>query len=107
MLLLFQSVITPARCSCSEKGESTEPCKNNGFIERLHRTRLNEHFRIKGRTTWYETVEQMQRDPESYFGHYNTQRPHDGGTAPYSMFTKGLKLIPKEPRVKGANDTPV
>ena len=36
--------------------------QSNGFIERLHRTLLDEHFRIKGRTTWYETVEQMQTD---------------------------------------------
>ncbi|HHJ4429591.1 TPA: IS481-like element ISAs19 family transposase, partial [Klebsiella pneumoniae] len=27
--------------------------QSNGFIERLHRTLLDEHFRIKGRTTWY------------------------------------------------------
>ncbi|MGR1253210.1 DDE-type integrase/transposase/recombinase, partial [Aeromonas veronii] len=33
--------------------------QSNGFIERLHRTLLDEHFRIKGRTTWYESVEQM------------------------------------------------
>ena len=45
--------------------------QSNGFIERLHRTLLDEHFRIKGRTTWYETVEQMQTDLESYFDHYN------------------------------------
>ena len=78
LLLLFQSVTTPTSCSCNEKGESTEPCKNNSFIERLHRTLLNEHVRIKERTTWYETVEQMQTDPESYLDHYNTQRAHQG-----------------------------
>ena len=52
--------------------------QSNGFIERLHRTLLDEHFRIKGRTTWYETVEQMQTDLESYFDHYNTKRAHQG-----------------------------
>ncbi|MGL6383021.1 integrase core domain-containing protein, partial [Aeromonas caviae] len=73
-----------------------------------HRTLLDEHFRIKGRTTWYESVEQMQTDLDSYLEHYNTQRPHQGrmmeGQTPYSMFKKGLKLIPKEVRTKeGAN----
>jgi hypothetical protein len=80
--------------------------QSNGFIERLHRTLLDEHFRIKGRTTWYESVEQMQTDLDSYLEHYNTQRPHQGrmmeGQTPYSMFKKGLKLIPKEVRTKVA-----
>ncbi len=80
--------------------------QSNGFIERLHRTLLDEHFRIKGRTTWYESVEQMQTDLDSYLEHYNTQRPHQSrmmeGQTPYSMFKKGLKLIPKEVRSKVA-----
>jgi hypothetical protein len=46
-------------------------------------------------------VEQMQTDLDSYLEHYNTQRPHQG-RAPYSMFKKGLKLIPKEVRSKVA-----
>jgi len=40
--------------------------QSNGFVERLHRTLLDEHFRVKGRTTWYETVDQMQGDLEQY-----------------------------------------
>ena len=27
--------------------------QSNGFVERLHRTLLDEHFRIQGRTKWY------------------------------------------------------
>ncbi|MEI4972824.1 hypothetical protein U1437_00615, partial [Aeromonas caviae] len=53
-----------------------------------------------------ESVEQMQTDLDSYLDHYNTQRPHQGrmmeGQTPYSMFKKGLKLIPKEVRTKVA-----
>jgi transposase InsO family protein len=33
--------------------------QSNGFVERLHRTLLDEHFRVKGRQKWYESVEQM------------------------------------------------
>ncbi len=48
----------------------------------------------------------MQTDLDSYLDHYNTQRPHQGrmieGQTPYSMFKKGLKLIPKEVRTKVA-----
>ncbi len=51
-------------------------------------------------------VEQMQTDLDSYLEHYNTQRPHQGrmmeGQTLYSMFKKGLKLIPKEVRSKVA-----
>ncbi len=76
------------------------------FPSQLHRTLLDEHFRIKGRTTWYESVEQMLIDLDSYLEHYNNQRPHQGrmmeGQTPYSMFKKGLKLIPKEVRSKAA-----
>lgn len=56
--------------------------------------------------TWYESVEQMQTDLDSYMEHYNTQRPLQGrmmeGLTPYSMFKKELKLIPKEVRSKFA-----
>ena len=48
----------------------------------------------------------MQTDLESYFDHYNTKRAHQGrmmaGQTPYCMFKKGLKMIPKEQRVKVA-----
>ncbi|RZU48107.1 winged helix-turn helix protein [Fluviicoccus keumensis] len=67
--------------------------QSNGFIERLHRTLLDEHFRIQGRTKWYETLEEMQADLDAYLLHYNRQRPHQGrnmkGKTPYEMFLKG------------------
>lgn len=78
--------------------------QSNGFIERFHRTVLDEHFRIKGRTTWYETVEQMQKDLDLYLDLYNTKRAHQGrgmnGKTPHTAFLEGL---PKNGR-KG--DTP-
>lgn len=53
-----------------------------------------------------DLVRTPQTDLDSYLGHYNTQRPHQGrmmeGQIPYSMFKKGLKLIPKEVRTKVA-----
>ena len=83
---------------------TTKVCRpqSNGF----NRTLLNEYFRIKGRTTRYESVEQMQTGLDSEQGRYNTQRPHQGRMmevrSPYSMFKKGLKWIPKEVRTKVA-----
>ena len=73
--------------------------QSNGFIERLHRTLLDEHFRIKGRTKWYESIEEMQRDLDEYLLQYNQKRPHQGrnmnGQTPYGVFKKGLPKRPK------------
>lgn len=73
--------------------------QSNGFIERLHRTLLDEHFRIAGRTKWYETIEEMQKDLDAYLVHYNTKRPHQGrmmnGRIPAEMFVKGLPKVKK------------
>lgn len=46
--------------------------------ERFHRTLLDEHFRVEGRRTWFETVEQMQEALDAYLLTYNTARPHQG-----------------------------
>ena len=68
--------------------------QSNGFIERFHRTLLDEHLRVKGRTTWYETVDEMQQDLEAYLETYNRKRPHRGrameGRTPYQVFKAGL-----------------
>jgi transposase InsO family protein len=74
--------------------------QSNGFIERFHRTLLDEHLRTKGRTTWYETVGEMQEDLETYLEHYNRKRPHRGrgmnGRTPYEVFTKTLPRTPDQ-----------
>ena len=68
--------------------------QSNGFIERFHHTLLEEHLRIKGRTTWYETVEEMQKDLDVYLETYNQRRPHRGcgieGRTPYEVFKAGI-----------------
>lgn len=80
--------------------------QSNGFVERLHRTLLDEHFRIKGRTKWYESVDEMQTDLDEYLVQYNTKRPHQGrnmkGQTPYTVFKKGLPKPSKPERRKAA-----
>ena len=70
--------------------------QSNGFIERFHRTLLDEHFRIEGRRTWYETLEQMQEALDAFLVVYNTQRSHQGrgmkGRTPAVVFAEGLEL---------------
>jgi transposase InsO family protein len=69
--------------------------QSNGFVERLHRTLLDEHFRVMGRKKFYESVDEMQRDLEIYLKQYNDKRPHQGrmmkGRTPAAAFVTGLK----------------
>jgi transposase InsO family protein len=75
--------------------------QSNGFVERLHRTLLDEHFRVMGRKKWYETIAEMQTDLDVYLATYNTRRPHQGramnGRTPQKAFTEGL---PKKENAK-------
>ena len=64
--------------------------QSNGIVERFHRTLLDEHFRVEGRRTWFETVEEMQAALDAYLVTYNTERTHQGrgmnGRTPYRAF---------------------
>jgi transposase InsO family protein len=68
--------------------------QSNGIVERLHRTLLDEHFRVEGRRTWFETVDEMQTVLDSYMDSYNQRRPHQGrgmnGRTPAQAFVEGL-----------------
>ena len=68
--------------------------QSNGIVERFHRTLLDEHFRVEGRRTWFETIEEMQAILDDYLIGYNTRRPHQGrgmnGRTPSQAFVDGL-----------------
>jgi transposase InsO family protein len=72
--------------------------QSNGYVERLHRTLLDEHFRVKGRTKFYESVSEMQKDLDEYLVFYNTKRTHQGrnmnGMTPIQAFEKGISKVP-------------
>jgi transposase InsO family protein len=78
--------------------------QSNGFIERLHRTLLDEHFRVMGRTKFYESVDEMQTDLDEYLASYNTKRPHQGrnmqGRTPATVFVAGLPKSEKQKEEK-------
>ena len=69
--------------------------QSNGIVERLHRTLLDEHFRVEGRRTWFETIEEMQSVLDQYLVDYNTKRPHQGrgmnGRTPITAFIDGIR----------------
>ena len=72
--------------------------RTNGFVERFHRTVLDEFFRVKLRTTFYETLDALQEDLDAWLQYYNRERPHQGyrnrGQRPYDTVTQYLKSGP-------------
>ena len=52
--------------------------QTNGFVERFNRTVLDECFRVKFRTTMYDSVQSLQKDLDEWLVFYNTKRPHLG-----------------------------
>ena len=52
--------------------------QSNGFVERFNRTVLDEFFRVTFRKKFYESVEALQVDLDTWLVHYNTERPHQG-----------------------------
>jgi hypothetical protein len=76
--------------------------QSNGFVERLHRTLLDEHFRVMGRKKWYETIEEMQKDLDAFLVVYNTKRPRHEGAHP----AKGLhRWTTEKGECEDENDT--
>ncbi|MBB4315575.1 hypothetical protein HNR56_003282, partial [Roseospira marina] len=43
--------------------------QSHDIVERLHRTLLDKHFRVEGRRTWFETVDEMQIALQTYLAH--------------------------------------
>ena len=73
--------------------------QSNGIVERLHRTLLDEHLRVQGRTVWHETVGEMQAVLDAWLLRYNRERPHQGrgmnGRTPLQAFVDGLPISPE------------
>jgi transposase InsO family protein len=62
----------------------------NGFVERLHGTILQEHWRIQFRRRYFSRRAPMQQSLEAFMRFYNEQRPHQGyrlrGRTPAELF---------------------
>ncbi|NPV54701.1 MAG: IS481 family transposase [Firmicutes bacterium] len=73
--------------------------RTNGFVERFHRTVLDEFFREAFRKKSYASVDELQIDLDAWLKHYNYERPHRGyrnlGRKPYETFSKGKKEVDK------------
>ncbi len=62
----------------------------NGFVERLHSTILQEHWRVQFRRRYFASRASMQTSLDAFMHFYNRQRPHQGyrlrGRTPAELF---------------------
>jgi transposase InsO family protein len=86
---------------------------SNGIVERLHRSLLDEHFRVEGRRTWFETIDEAQTVLDQSFVEYNTERPHQSrgmnGRTPAKPFIDGIRKADapqSKPNKKAAYPSP-
>lgn len=74
--------------------------QTNGFVERFNRTVLDEFFRSAFRTKFYETVEALQDDLDTWLVYYNTERPHQGyrnqGRRPIDTIKQYLEAVKED-----------
>jgi transposase InsO family protein len=68
----------------------TKSPQTNGICERLHKTMLNEFYRVAFRKKLYRTLEELQTDLDAWLREYNDTRPHQGrwcyGKTPMQTF---------------------
>ena len=74
--------------------------QTNGFVERFHRTILEEFFRVQLRMRAYESLDELELDLQTWIVEYNTRRPHLGyrnnGRTPYETVLKFLESVQQE-----------
>jgi transposase InsO family protein len=56
----------------------TKSPQTNGIVERLHKTMLNEFYRIAFRKKLYTSIGELQDDLDEWIRSYNAERPHQG-----------------------------
>jgi transposase InsO family protein len=74
--------------------------ETNGFCERFHRTVKEEFYSVAFRKTFYESLEQLQRDLDDYVAFYNRERAHQGyrtqGRTPFQTLSEGVAQMRRE-----------
>ena len=79
--------------------------QTNGIVERLHKTMLNEFYRVAMRKKIYRSIDQMQLDLDAWLADYNINRPHQSrwcfGKTPLQTFLDS-KAIAQEKTLMAA-----
>jgi transposase InsO family protein len=70
--------------------------QTNGICERFHKTILHEFYQVALRRKLYHSLEELQADLDTWIGHYNTGRTHQGkkccGRTPMQTLLDGKEL---------------
>ncbi|AOJ64219.1 integrase [Burkholderia ubonensis] len=70
--------------------------QTNGIVERLHKTMLNEFYRVAFRKKIYDSIDALQTDLDAWLDQYNNEREHQGrwcyGKTPMRTFLDSLEL---------------
>ena len=67
------------------------------IVELLHRTLLEEHFKVRGRVRFYESLGEMQEDLDTYMNVYNYKgRTKGNGRTPHIAFVEGIPIDSRE-----------
>jgi transposase InsO family protein len=71
--------------------------QTNGFVERFHRTVLDEFFRTSLRDALFDSLEELQARLDAWLHHYNNERPHRGyrnmGKRPNDTINQASSLV--------------
>ncbi len=74
----------------------TKSPQTNGIVERLHKTMLNEFYRIAFRKKLYASIGELQDDLDEWIRSYNEERPHQGrwcfGKTPMQTFLHAIPI---------------
>ena len=74
----------------------TKSPQTNGIVERLHKTMLNEFYRIAFRKKLYTSIGELQDDLDEWIRRYNEERPHQGrwcfGKTPAQTFLDAIPI---------------
>ena len=74
----------------------TKSPQTNGIVERLHKTMLNEFYRIAFRKKLYASIRELQDDLDEWMRSYNEERPHQGrwcfGKTPMQTFLDAIPI---------------
>lgn len=74
----------------------TKSPQTNGIVERLHKTMLNEFYRIAFRKKLYFSIGELQDDLDLWITSYNEERPHQGrwcfGKTPMQTFLDAIPI---------------
>lgn len=80
----------------------TKSPQTNGIVERLHRTMLDEFYRVAFRKKIYGSIAELQADLDAWLEDYNLRRPHQGrwcfGKTPMQTFLDA-RAISEEKRM--------